>query len=103
MTDKIQTIVDELNANNAQLFDVRENDEWLAGHLVQAELVPLSGLQLGQLPKEFDKSQKTYLHCRSGVRVYSAAPILEQMGFEQVIPLDEGFEELVREGVERAS
>lgn len=102
MTDKIKDIVEELNRGEAQLFDVREIDEWRAGHLVQAELVPLSGLQLGQLPAEFDKAKKTYLHCRSGVRVYSAAPILEQMGFAAVVPLDEGFEELVTQGVERA-
>lgn len=102
MTDKIKKIVDELEAQEAQLFDVREEDEWRAGHLVQAELVPLSGLQYGQLPREYDKSKKTYLHCRSGVRVYSAAPILEHLGFENVIPLNEGFIELLREGVERA-
>lgn len=100
MTDKIKRMMDEIAVKEAQLFDVRELDEWQAGHLVQAELVPLSGLQYGELPQEFDKSKKTYLHCRSGVRVYSAAPILEHLGFEQVIPLNEGFIDLVRQGVE---
>jgi len=102
MTDKIKKIVDELQENNAQLFDVREFDEWSEGHLKQSVLVPLSALQRGQISKEFSKSQKTYIHCRSGVRVLSAAPILEQMGFTNVIPLNEGFEELVSEGVEKA-
>lgn len=102
MNDKITTVVEELKAGEAQLFDVREKDEWNAGHLVLAELVPLSGLQAGVVPEQYDLSKKTYLHCRSGVRVYSAAPLLEQMGFKNVIPLDEGFLELVSEGVERA-
>jgi len=103
MTERIENIVAQVTAGQAQLLDVREPDEWNAGHLVLAQLTPLSGLQAGVFPEGLKKDLPTFLHCRSGVRVHSAAPLLEQLGFEKVIPLSEGFQELAREGVERAS
>lgn len=102
MQEHIENMMREINEGDAQLFDVREHEEWLSGHLVQAELVPLSGLEYGVLPREYDKTKKTYLHCRSGVRVFSAAPLLKSMGFTDVIPLHEGFQDLVWDGVEKA-
>lgn len=83
----------------AQLFDVREQDEWDEGHLAGVELVSLSMLQGGEgVPARVNNSKETYLHCRSGVRVHAAAPILRSLGFTQVIPLSEGFERLVSLG-----
>ena len=40
----------------------------------------------------------TYVHCAAGIRVHYAAPILEAMGFERVVPLQEGFGELAMIG-----
>jgi rhodanese-related sulfurtransferase len=90
-------IKDELEAGTAQLLDVREQDEWDAGHLSDAKWVPLSKLNEGIAP-DCDKSITTYIHCRSGRRVLQAAPLLENLGFSKVIPLDEGFEALMAEG-----
>ena len=98
MSYDLDDIKDQLEDGKAQLFDVREQDEWDAGHLSQASLVPLSSLSEGNEPQGYDKSKKTYLHCRSGKRVMTAAPILEEMGFEDVTPLNEGFEALMAEG-----
>lgn len=98
MSYDLDDIKDQLEDGDAQLFDVREQDEWDAGHLTQASLVPLSSLSEGMEPEGFDKSKKTYLHCRSGKRVMTAAPLLESMGFSDVVPLDEGFEALMAEG-----
>ena len=92
----------EINNGAAQLFDVREADEWAAGHLIKAVHVPLSGLKNDVVPEGLDKSKKTYLHCRSGARVQVAAPILEDLGFDEVEPLAEGFDELVDEGFDQA-
>ena len=39
-----------------------------------------------------------YLHCAAGVRVHRAAPLLEGMGFLDVVPLSEGFGELASIG-----
>lgn len=98
MSYDIEDIKDELESGEAQLLDVREQEEWDAGHLAQARLVPLSLLRDGECDESLNKSLKTYIHCRSGQRVLQAAPLLEQMGFEDVTPLGEGFESLMAEG-----
>lgn len=91
-------VKDELEEGSAQLLDVREQDEWDAGHLAEAKLVCLSKLESGVEPSGLDKSLPTYLHCRSGQRVLRAAPLLQGMGFTKVVPLAEGFEALMAEG-----
>ena len=101
MEKHIETMVEEVRSGEAQLFDVREQDEWDAGHLDLSVLVPLSGLKNGAEP-QFDKSKKTYLHCRSGNRVWKAKPLLESMGFSSVIALNEGFKDLAKSGVKTA-
>lgn len=101
MSYDLSKIEAEVQAGEARLFDVREQDEWDAGHLKHATLVPLSGIQGGEYPEE-NQDVKTYLHCRSGQRVFMAAPLLEQAGFSNVIPLNEGFESLLEEGFEEA-
>ena len=104
MSYNLTDVKKEIETGAAQLYDVREQEEWDDGHLSQASLVPLSILRDYELPEgvDFDKSAKTYIHCRSGNRVQLAAPILEELGFENVIPLDEGFTDLTLEGFEEA-
>lgn len=104
MQEKFQKIQEELLAGTAQLFDVREQDEWDVGHLKLAHFIALSELREGEEPSdEFDRTKKTYLHCRSGGRVLAAEPILtNDFDFENVIPLAEGFSSLLDEGFEGA-
>lgn len=104
MQDHIKEMIEEVKSGSAVLFDIREIDEWEDGHLTTSSLVPLSTLRNYELPEDmtFDKSKKTYIHCRSGQRVQMAAPILEEIGFSNVIALSEGFDELVDEGLEEA-
>jgi len=102
MSYDLSKIEEEVKAGTAKLLDVREQDEWDAGHLKNAELLQLSLIQNGEIPESLDKSLKTYLHCRSGQRVHMAAPLLTQEGFSEVIPLSEGFDSLVEEGYEEA-
>jgi rhodanese-related sulfurtransferase len=101
MKAHLQQMLEEISRGEAQLLDVREQDEWEAGHLKITKLVPLSGLRMMEEPdSSISRSKKTYIHCRSGQRVLSAAPILEDLGFQEVIPLAEGFSELASEGLE---
>ncbi|MBF0197803.1 MAG: rhodanese-like domain-containing protein [Planctomycetes bacterium] len=94
----LDVIESEVKSGKAQLFDVREVDEWQEGHLAAAALVPLSDLQMNELPEKLNPDLPTYLHCKSGRRVFAAQPCLEEMGFKKVIPLHEGFEELLSLG-----
>ncbi|NQZ57907.1 MAG: rhodanese-like domain-containing protein [Lentisphaeraceae bacterium] len=98
----LDTLKEELAAGTAQLLDVREFGEWQDGHLKQALFSPLSSLEGFQEPDDAEMDVKTYVHCRSGNRVKTAVPILEELGFEEVIGLDEGFAELVENGFEVA-
>ena len=99
LPEHLETMKEELASGEAQLFDVREPEEWAQGHLTQAKLVPLSELLEG-LPPKADRSTLTYVHCAAGVRVHRAAPTLEAMGFERVVPLSEGFATLAGLGFE---
>jgi len=101
LPDHLQVLQEELTTDEAQLFDVREEHEAARGKLCQARLVPLSRLQDGWMPPH-DRTVKTYVHCAAGVRVHAAAPILEALGFERVIPLQEGFATLANLGFDLA-
>ncbi|MDQ1709745.1 MAG: hypothetical protein QOG49_1130 [Frankiaceae bacterium] len=61
------------------LLDVREADEWQAGHAEQAVLVPMSGLiaRLGEVPKETD----VVVVCKSGGRSAQVTAYLNQNGW----------------------
>jgi rhodanese-related sulfurtransferase len=98
--DHLDIMRQELAAGEAQLLDVREFNEWQAGHLKGAIFAPLSQLEAFQEPDDAEMDKKTYIHCRSGGRVRMAKPLLEEMGFENVISLSEGFDQLVFEGFE---
>jgi len=98
--ENLEILKQELADGTAQLLDVREFNEWQAGHLAQALFTPLSQLQGYQEPDDADMDVKTYIHCRSGRRVLQAQPILEEMGFGEVIALAAGFDDLVAAGFE---
>jgi phage shock protein E len=89
----------ELAARRAVLVDVRERDEWAAGHLAGAQLLPLSAIKAdaARAAKLLPAGVPVYLHCRSGKRCVAAAELLAPHG-RDVRPLAQGFEELSRNG-----
>src|SRR5258705_11884783 len=62
------------------LLDVREDDEWAAGHIDGAQHIPLGELgdRLGELPKD----RTIVAVCRSGGRSEAAVRGLRRLGFE---------------------
>lgn len=74
--------VDEFSKRQAELhlLDVRENDEWTAGHIDGAQHIPLRELadRLAELPKE----RTIVAVCRSGVRSEAAVRGLRRLGYE---------------------
>ena len=66
----------------AWLLDVRELDEWAAGHAPDATHIPLG--QLGAHTAEIPSDQQIYVICRSGVRSARAAQALNGAGWQAV-------------------
>ena len=58
------------------VIDVREPDEYVAGHVPGARLVPLS--RLAQVRDDLPRSQPVYVICASGNRSLAAADFLAQ-------------------------
>ena len=75
----------ELASNGAMLVDVRETDEFAAGHIPGAKHVPRGYLESrieGAVP---DRSKHLILYCASGNRsAYAARTLVEDLGYEQV-------------------
>jgi rhodanese-related sulfurtransferase len=65
-------------AAGALMLDVREDDEWTAGHVAGALHIPMSELQdrFGELPE----SDATLVICRSGSRSDVVAAALARIG-----------------------
>lgn len=69
------------------VLDVRQPDEYRAGHIRGAQLIPLSELQqrVGELPRD----RKIVCVCRSGNRSSNATRLLAPLGFD-VVNMDGG-------------
>lgn len=75
--------VRELVEKDACIIDVREKNEYEAGHLNNSINIPLS--ELRQRTNEIPKDIPVYLHCRSSQRSYNALMALQNMGFDNVV------------------
>ncbi|MFE3461452.1 rhodanese-like domain-containing protein [Nocardiopsis aegyptia] len=64
------------------LLDVREDDEWRAGHAPDAVHIPLG--ELGGRADEVPKDRKVYVVCRVGGRSAQAVMALNQAGWDSV-------------------
>ncbi len=74
--------VRRLVEENAFIVDVREENEYAAGHLVNAVNIPLS--QLRSRANEIPRDRPVYLHCRSSQRSYNAIMALQGMGYDNL-------------------
>lgn len=73
----------------AQLIDVREPNEFDAGHIIGARNIPLS--QLRMRLKELRPDLPVYLYCQSGMRSGRAAQFLYRKGYKDLTQLKGGF------------
>ncbi|HEU0111947.1 MAG TPA: rhodanese-like domain-containing protein [Flavisolibacter sp.] len=77
--------------NGAKLIDVREDNEWQAGHAKDA--VHLGrGIIERDIEKEFpDKNTELILYCGGGFRSALSAYNLQKMGYKNVASMDGGW------------
>jgi rhodanese-related sulfurtransferase len=91
------------NPNGALLLDVREPDEFKAGHVPGAINIPRGLLefriwkQLGH-PAEVDTNRKIYVQCRTGGRATLATKQLQEIGFTNAIAVIMNFEDWQKKG-----
>ena len=69
--------------NAAIVIDVRTPDEWLSGHLENAQNIEWQDIL--NIKESVNKDEEIYLYCRSGNRSGKATRILTDAGFVNVI------------------
>ncbi len=79
-----------INREDAQVVDVREADEYSAGHLADSRNIPLA--QLAERASELDRFKivPVILVCQTGARTPGAVKQLEKLGFAKVHDLEGG-------------
>src|SRR5919201_1735097 len=97
---QIKSRIDEIDpaavreqvGNGAVIVDVREPEEWSAGHIPGAIHVPKSYLESrieGAVP---DREKHVVLYCASGNRsVWAARTLIDDLGYEHVESMTGGF------------
>lgn len=66
--------------DGAYVLDVREDDEWQAGHIPGALHIPLGELNVRY--QEVSRDRELYVICRSGMRSGQAAQALAGAGWD---------------------
>jgi rhodanese-related sulfurtransferase len=78
------------NHEDAMVLDVREQSEWLDGHISKAKHIPLGQLKNRLADLDKFKNKPIVAVCRSGNRSGRACGILKKAGFENVHNLSGG-------------
>lgn len=79
-----------INHKEAMVLDVRENEEFKSGHLLNAKHIPLGKLRerIGEIERY--RESPIVVMCRSGQRSATACAMLGREGFAQVYNLAGG-------------
>jgi rhodanese-related sulfurtransferase len=82
------------------VIDVREYDEYAAGHLPGAINIPRGVLEfkIGMVPECANKSGTFLIYCRTSGRAALSAVQLQKIGYENIISMSGGFEVWNNEG-----
>lgn len=81
MADFPQTTVDQI-PDDAVILDVREDDEWQAGHIDGVTHIPLA--EVPQRFTEIPEADEVYVFCRFGGRSAKATEWLQAQGVEAI-------------------
>lgn len=83
---------DEFNKDirKAQVIDVREHDEFKAGHILGARNIPYT--EIRQRFAELRDDQPIYLYEEGSLLAYKAAIFLKKKGFTDLYVLEDGYQ-----------
>jgi len=85
---QVKAALDKDKRGEFLLLDVRQPEEYEAGHIPGAMLIPLGELEIRQ--GELERAKKIITYCRSGHRGMAAAIALCGLGFKNVHTLEGG-------------
>ena len=85
---EVKALLDKDKKGEFLLLDVRQPEEYDAGHIPGAMLIPLGALEARQ--EELERDKKIITYCRSGHRSMAAAIALCELGFKGVHHLEGG-------------
>ncbi|WP_293392754.1 rhodanese-like domain-containing protein [Nevskia sp.] len=104
LVDDAKTRIQEIHARDlaatlaanpaAKLIDVREESEYAAGHVSNAEWLGKGVIERDIEARHPDKAEPLYLYCGGGFRSALAADNLQKMGYTQVWSIDGGWRSL---------
>lgn len=82
---------------DAVLIDTRQVLEWETGHVASARFVPFYEVpdRLGEIPRD----RPVYVYCGSGYRASAVASILQFHGFDNVVHVDDAFDNARKAGL----
>jgi rhodanese-related sulfurtransferase len=78
--DRLPGVAAAAVPGDGYLLDVRENDEWQAGHAPDAVHIPLS--ELNSRAQEVPDDRDVYVICRSGARSAQAVAAFNNAGWK---------------------
>jgi len=87
---KPQDAVRLINHEGAIPLDVREDQEYREGHILNALHIPYGIMEKRLAELESYKTQALIVYCRSGQRAAQASAVLRKQGFEHVYKLNGG-------------
>ncbi|WP_174874145.1 rhodanese-like domain-containing protein [Vogesella oryzae] len=90
----LQQAQQQLATDQLLVLDVREPDEYAAGHLAGAVNIPrgLLEFRLSGDPALADVGRKVVVYCKSGGRSAMAAKVMQDMGYQDVQSMAGGFD-----------
>jgi rhodanese-related sulfurtransferase len=104
LVDEARTRVREVEPDAVQtrkrgrLIDVREDDEWRAGHIAGAEHIGKGVIERDIVQKVPDKGEELILYCGGGYRSVLAADALQKMGYQRVFSMAGGWKAWLAKG-----
>ncbi|MEJ6792640.1 MAG: MBL fold metallo-hydrolase [Lacinutrix sp.] len=86
-----------LEKDTIPVFDVRNEGEFIAGHIENANFTPLGNLNA--YLAEFSKNDTFYVHCAGGYRSVIAASILKSRGIHNLVDIAGGMAAIKKVGI----
>jgi rhodanese-related sulfurtransferase len=87
----VEATLKAVNGGEARLIDVREDNEWQAGHAKDAEHMSRGIIERDIETVVPDKDDELILYCGGGFRAALAADSLQKMGYTNVASMAGGW------------